>query len=209
MIRNRGFTLIELLIAIAIVAVLVALVLAISPSIRLRAEAASSLNNLHQIGAGAQLYANDNEMSLPGRVESRDKWPKLLNEYLTNPKVYADPMDPTNYLVRREDPLANNPNNTSYIMNGYNDLGAYQDETVPVRINALDDASQTILLAIQQGHANFYMDFVEGNQRDAIRKNVYGNGSNYLFADGSAHFITVKDYNDRLWLVHKNAQIPQ
>lgn len=209
MVRNRGFTLVELLIVIAIVAVLVSLVLAISPSLRLRAQATSSLNNLHQIGAGAQLYANDNEMSLPGRIESSDKWPKLLDEYLTSPKVYADPQDPTNYLARKRDPLANGANNTSYIMNGYNDLGAYQDETVPVRINALDDASQTILLAIQQGHANFYMDFVEGNQRNAIRKDVYAGGSNYLFADGSAHFITEKDYNDRLWLVHKNAQVPR
>jgi prepilin-type N-terminal cleavage/methylation domain-containing protein/prepilin-type processing-associated H-X9-DG protein len=209
MIRNRGFTLIELLIVIAVIAVLVSLVLAISPSLRLRAEAASSLNNLHQIGAGAQLYANDNEMSLPGRIESRDKWPKLLDAYLTTPKVYADALDPTNYLARKQDPLANSSNNTSYIMNGYNDVGAYQDETVSVRINALDDASQTILLAIQQGHANFYMDFVEGNQSNAIRKDVYAGGSNYLFADGSAHFIAEKDYNDSLWLVHKNAQIPK
>jgi prepilin-type N-terminal cleavage/methylation domain-containing protein/prepilin-type processing-associated H-X9-DG protein len=207
--RNRGFTLVELLIVLAILAVLVSLVVAISPSIRLRAQATRSLDNLHQIGAGAQLYANDNEMSLPGRIESRDKWPKLLEEYLTTPKVYADPLDPSNYLARKRDPLANGANNTSYIMNGYNDVGAYQDETVSVRVNALDDASQTILLALQQGHANFYMDFVEGNQKDALRKNIYAGGSNYLFADGSAHFITEKDYNDNLWLVHKSAQIPK
>jgi prepilin-type N-terminal cleavage/methylation domain-containing protein/prepilin-type processing-associated H-X9-DG protein len=207
--RRAGFTLIELLVVIAIIAILAALVFVLGPGIMQRGRATASLNNLRQIGTGVQLYANDHEFTLPGRVRSSDKWPTLLLEYLKDTKVYADPGDETNYLLRKADPLSNGNNNTSYVLNGYNDVGAYNDETVQVRTNVLDKPSQTILLAIQNGHDNFYMDFEEGNQNTAFKKKVYGDGSNYMFADGSARFIKATDYDDWLWYVRKPPKIPQ
>lgn len=202
--RNRAaFTLIELLVVVAIIAVLIGLVFLMTPAMIKRGQATASLNNMRQIGNGFQMYAGDNDYNLPSRIENSDKWPRLLFEYLKDRKIYADPSDPNNFLKTHRDPLANNGNNTSYIMNGYNDLGAYRDENVSVKINAVDAPSQTILLGNQTNTRNYYMDTEEGNQNDVLNKASFGDGSNYLFADGSVRFIKKDDYRDELWLVHK------
>ncbi len=217
--RDRSaFTLIELLIVTTIIAVLAALIVASIPGFIERGKMGKSLNNLRQIGVGFQLYANENDFSLPSRVRSGVKWPTLLIEYLGNdPKVYADPADEQNYVVRDKNPLSNGPNNTSYIMNGYNDLGAFDDPTVTIRANAIEQPSRTILVAAQSHSGNFYMDFVEENQNKVLNKRLYGDGSTYLFTDGSSRFLKEEDYNgpapagaatanygDWLWLVSKD-----
>jgi prepilin-type processing-associated H-X9-DG protein len=51
------------------------------------------------------------------------------------------------------------------------------------------------------------MDFAEGNQDQVLNKQVYGEGSTYLFADGSARFLTVDEYEDNLWLVDKESDL--
>ena len=204
--RNRAlaaFTLIELLVVVAIIAILVVLVSVVGPAALERGRETASLNNMRQIGVGFQLYANENSMQLPNRVITGDRWPKLLQAYLQDVKVYADPSDATNFLRKKTDPLSNTRNNTSYFMNGFNDIGAFNDDTVSVRLNSLDSPSQTILLAPTRGHAHFYMDFDEGNQNDILKKNSFNGGSNYVFADGSARFIKEKDYEDSLWYVRK------
>ncbi|MGH8045622.1 MAG: H-X9-DG-CTERM domain-containing protein, partial [Chthoniobacterales bacterium] len=198
-----AFTLIELLVVVAIIAVLVALLFAVGPAALKRGQEATSINNMRQVGAGFQLFAGDNDNRLPSRVKTGERWPKLLGEYLKDAKVYADPGDPENYLRRKTDPLSSTQNNTSYMMNGYNDLGAFNDESVTVYTTNLDAPSQTILLAPAIGHSNFYMDFEEGNQNTVINKRAFGGGSNYLFADGSVRFLKAEDCRDELWLVHK------
>lgn len=207
--RSRAaFTLIELLVVVAIIGILATLLLVGTPAIMERGRQTASLNNMRQIGTAFQLYAGDNDMRLPNRVETGDRWPRLLQSYLHDVKVYADPSDATNFLHRKTDPLTNQPNNTSYMMNGFDDVGTYNDQTISVRVNSLDAPSQTILLAPAIGHANFYMDFAEGNQKDALKKKAFNDGSNYVFADGSAQFIKYADYKDELWLVHKDSPIP-
>lgn len=205
---RHGFTLIELLVAISIIAVLAVLVARMAPSILGRAKEVQSLNNLRQIGIAFRLYATDHDANLPQRITTGEKWPVLLQEYLNTPKVYADPGDPKNYLLTQTDPFSNAKNQTSYIMNGYNDLGAYSDETVAVKLPAIKGQTQVILAAIQFGTGNFYMDFVEGNQASVLNKTAYRGGSNYLFTDGSAHFLKLQDYDDRLWLVNPDYTIP-
>jgi len=68
------------------------------------------------------------------------------------------------------------------------------------------------------------MDFEEpphGNQNDVLNLAAFNNGSNYLFADGSARFILKTDYNkpdpaggtdsygNDLWKVNKSYQAPK
>jgi len=212
--KPAAFTLIELLVVIGIIAILASLIIAAIPKLTQSGNKAASLNNLRQLGSAFYLYAGDNNNQLPGRVKdaAQSKWPRLLISYLGNdPKVYAEPGDPNNYLHTKKDPLNNGRNQTSYIMNGYNDLGAYDDPNVTVRINSVSHPSRTILMATQSGTGNYYMDFVEGNQNGVLNKTVYGTGSNYLFADGSARFLSEKDYDemggDDLWLVDKTSDI--
>ena len=208
-IKLSGFTLIELLVTMTVIAVLAGLVISILPQIRLAARRTASLSNLRGIGAALFAFANDNDQKLPGRVQSSDKWPRLLLPYVgENPKVYGEQDDMKCFLRTGADPLTNSRNNTSYILNGFNDAGAYTDESVVIRLLNVERPSMTILMANQSGTGNFYMDFVEGNQYDVLNLNAYGTGSNYLFADGSARFVSSRLYDHSLWLVNKSSPIP-
>ena len=205
---RAGFTLIELLVVIAIIGILVTLAMVATPAVLERGRQTASLNNMRQVGTAFIGFANDNDMRLPNRVQTGDRWPRLLLDYLKDVKVYADPSDPTNFILKKKDPLSNFPNNTSYMMNGFDDMNAFNDESVSVRLPSIDKPSQTILLAPAIGHGNFYMDFAEGNQNDVLKKEAFNGGANYLFADGSVQFIKKTDYDDRLWLVNKDSQVP-
>jgi len=207
---SGGFTLLELLITISVMGILAGLVIAMLPSAKLAARRTASVSNLRQIGIGLLGFANDNQQRLPGRVVSEDKWPRLLLPYVgEDPKVYGEPDDRNCFLRTGRDPLTNGRNNTSYILNGFNDTGAFTDESIQISLINLQKPTQTILMACQSGTGNFYMDFMEGNQNTVLNPKAYGEGSNYLFADGSAKFLSARDYDDRLWLVDKSAAIPQ
>ncbi len=200
----RAFTLIELLTAIAILAILAALVLSVAlPALRERSRLATSTNNLRQIGAGFFLYAADNDNRLPGHAKTSDKWPRIVHDYVGSTKILADPSDTESFVIRQRDPLSNASNYTSYIMNGYNDLGALQDETVEIRLNAIPRPSQVILAGVlSPGRQHFYMDAQDGDQDSVLNKSAYRDGSPYVFADGSARFIREVDHRVELWMMH-------
>ncbi len=210
-----GFTLIELLVVIAIIGVLAVTVAANWQNLRLHSQRTASLSNLRQIGVAFFAYAGENEMRLPRRVQGTNdgaKWPRLIADYLGDVRVYAAVGDRSNYIFRNLDPLDDSKNNTSYIMNGYNDIGAYTNAAVEVRINQLDRPGSVILLGTPQpGSSHFYMDMVEGkfgNHHDVLDLKLYGNGSDYLFADGSVKFLTTNEYQPEMWLVDPNFVVP-
>lgn len=209
--KSSGFTLIELLVVIAILGILAALAISMAPEMLMRSHRAASLNNLRQIGAGIMMYLGDHEFELPGRVTSGDKWPKLLHTYLNDTRIYAAPGDKENFIKRNADPLSNSRNETSFIMNGYNDAGTMDDPTVVVRANTIARPSQLILLGTPRpGSTHFYMDMLEGggNHINVLNLTAYGNGSTYLFADGSAQFLTESTYDHRMWLVNQDFEVP-
>ncbi len=63
--RRAGFTLVELLVVIAIIAVLVAMLLPALSRARDSATRVACMSNLHQIGLGIVMYANDNRGLVP------------------------------------------------------------------------------------------------------------------------------------------------
>jgi prepilin-type N-terminal cleavage/methylation domain-containing protein len=65
----RAFTLIELLVVIAIIAILAAILLPVLSSSKAKARNAQCLNQLHQFGRAANLWAHENEGRYPWKVD--------------------------------------------------------------------------------------------------------------------------------------------
>lgn len=238
---SRAFTLIELIVVIVVIAILVAIFLPVLQTVRRKANLTKALSNLKQVGAGFMLYANENNYTLPGRTadpsnQTTPKWPALLagtdgsgtpnltTNYVGDVRVYIAPGDQT-IDPNRADLFAflttNDTNNCSWIMNGYNDLGALSNPSVSVRTVNFASPAETILLGVQKGgQANFYMDFLNGDNTNVLNLAMYNDGSPYLFADGSVQFITQKqymqpapqgssNYGDWLWISDKSSAVPQ
>ena len=213
--RAHAFTLMEILVVITIIAVLAAIAFPAIDAVRLRGQQTAGLSNIRQVGAATLLYAGEHNFQLPGYTSGKpghDRWPKVLSQYLKDVRAYALPGDPNNYIARKADPLSNTRNNTSFIMNGYNDLGAFGKADVQVTMLRIEYPATTLLLGTPKpSSTHFFMDFLEpphGNNKDLLNLRSYGDGSNYMFADGSARFIAEKDYDDKLWLVDKTFTIP-
>lgn len=212
--RQSGVSLIEVLAVITIIAILAALLFPMTKYVMGKNSQTAALVQMRQIGVAFTLYAGENEFRLPNRQRdgSLDKWPRLLAKYLGDDiRVYAAPGDPNNYLIRGTDPLNNSRNNTSFIMNGYNDLGGLTED-VEVRLTRMDAANVILLGTPYSGSTHFYMDMLEGktgNHIDVLNLEAYGDGSNYLFADGSARFITKNNYDPTMWLVDKSFPVPE
>jgi prepilin-type processing-associated H-X9-DG protein len=174
------------------------------------------------LGVAFTLFANDNNGHFPGRVTTNgsDRWPVLLLPYVGDPKSYVDPGDPVANGVSATNLVSNTANNSSFFFNGFNDLGAYTNQSVQVGVANITNASNLILLGQKiNGNTQYYMDFVEGNQDDILNKQAYFGGANYTFADGSSRFMTATTYNtfsngstesdgDKMWLLNQSYVIP-
>ncbi len=226
--RPSAFTLIELLVVITIIGVLAAILLPVVGSVTKKSHETLTLSNMRQFGLAALLYANDNNNRLPNRAVAQggqtvNKWPALFHQYIPDLRAYTSPVPPVNgksYTVTNPNLLLSNDiNYTSYIINGYNDLGAFADATIYPQLSSIPQPSQTILFGIPYPMANnFYMDFVEGggNNNDVLNRGAFGTTSVWVFTDGSSRVLTYNakenmkaapvsagDYTDWLWLINK------
>jgi prepilin-type N-terminal cleavage/methylation domain-containing protein/prepilin-type processing-associated H-X9-DG protein len=212
--RIRAFTLIELLAVITIVVLLAALcVPAVSLALN-KAKLTKSLSNLRQVGLALQLYAGDNDQSLPSRVKTSnrsEKWPALIYEYMKEPSAYLDPQDAMKYKLTENDIIAGTGSNkSSYLINGFNDLGALNNPELAVSLLRIPDRANTILIGkkyVEKG--DYYMDVDEGggNHIEVLDWKTYGDKANFYFADGSTRTYKRADYQNELWLVDKTYEI--
>lgn len=207
---------------LVVISILVVLAVLAGPSYKLIHDyylRSACASNMRQLGVAFLMYAGDNEQKLPGRVSGKDpegkalnKWPLLLYDYIRSPKVYINPADPKPVALAPSAILSNGSNRGSFFFNGFNDLGALNDPSIQVNLSTLTDRSGTLLLGQKKsGDGSFYMDLLEGpggNQSSVLNKTAFGSGSVYVFADGSARFIPLKEYSDSLWLANKEFVIP-
>jgi len=93
--RTSAFTLIELLTVIAVIAILAAILIPVVSNVRQKADAATCLNNLRQMGAGIGLFQSDHKGAFPAMVErwktsSKGLWFVQLSDYGLPWKAGAD-----------------------------------------------------------------------------------------------------------------------
>jgi prepilin-type N-terminal cleavage/methylation domain-containing protein len=216
--RSAAFTLIELLVVLVVIGILVGLTVPAIQKALKQGRQAASLSNIRQIGMSMLLYASDNGNFLPPRTtvappagEPSNKWPRLLYDYMPDVRAYADPSDPKPKSLNPDVFFPDNRNNSSYIFNGFNDLGTMDDPTKRVNLALITTPSSVILFSKKrQSRGDFYMDVLEGssgNHVDVLDWVTYGQKLHYFFADGSARWLNATEYRNELWLVDKSFEL--
>ncbi len=208
--KREGFTLVELLVVIGVVALLAALAVPTYDSAVAHAHASACASNMHGLGIAFLSYAYDNQGLVPGRVTTGPRWPSLLLPYVGNDaRIFVDPGDKVAMAVPLTQIVSDTVNNSSFIFNGFNDLGAHADPDYQVSLFNVPSSASLILLGEQiPGGNNFYLDVNDGDQNNVLNKTAYFGGSNYVFADGSMRHLKASEYNDNMWLVNQAYVIP-
>ena len=224
--EHKAFTLIELLVVIAIIAILAAMLLPALARAKESARAISCNNQLRQISMAAQIYAGDNNDTLPPKLFT-SRWPdKLYEFYGRNVKMLLCPSEVTNAPLTAGSSPSNNVADAqprSYFINGWNDyfkehldaagFQAYMSGNNPLGLkqNQVLHPSDTVLFGEKEWfRSDFYMDMWAGNGDNGDdfagavcqdRHNGRGAGSQTggsinAFTDGSTRFYK---YGTAFW----------
>ena len=209
--QRNAFTLIELLVVIAIIAVLASIIVpAVNSSLGM-ARRVSCISNERQLMFAATMFVQDNDGRLPARavIASEDRWPMRFADYIQgNVQVYYCPEN-KDLDERNADPYENAHNNTTYIINGFNDAIPYDTPTAFVLYDLTFPMNTILFGESNEGDGHFYMDLVEGNHLNVLNESLHRGGADYAFADGHAQWLPRGEpLERRLWWVDKSYDPP-
>lgn len=105
--KRKGFTLIELLVVIAVIAILLSILIPALKAARDQARRVVCATNLHNIGMGLRIYANENNEALP--LNTHDYWLWDVS-YLTTDWLLAHGCDRNTFYCPLQHPLRNADN---------------------------------------------------------------------------------------------------
>jgi len=161
---RSAFTLIELLVVIAIIAILAAILFPVFAQAKNAAKQTVSVSNLKQVGLSLQMYANDNEDTLPytrfGASPNALSWKYSAYPYIKSVGILKDGLNPAALLPDEQSALTTstgaanglyNPNRPVSFARGYfyyrafHVTGSWQD-TAPYTLGQIQNPSSALVI---------------------------------------------------------------
>jgi len=189
-------------VVIAIIFILAAMLFPVLEAAQAKAEGATCLSNMRNLGVAARLYADDYDGTIvPASVAGPAGylgtcWDVTLQHHLRNQQILICMSDRkvTPYVPGRvSHPHSYGINYAVAFVGGYNGSS--------LRIYDIDQPAATILfMEIEGGYRTFGMLY-DNDGLERVAEDRHGEGSNYTFLDGHAKWLrpgrTVKPVN--LW----------
>lgn len=198
---RSAFTLVEMIVVCAIILLLSAMLFPVFETALGKAEGASCISNVRNLGMAARLYADDYDDAivpamLPRPPTGRICWDMTLQLYLNNRGLLLCPSDETPCQLRG---VICAPH--SYGINlELAEVGGYLGSSL--RLYDIEDPIGTVLFCELNGerYRTHGVRYSEGGI-ERVAHNRHGGGSNYTFVDGHAKWLRPEatEQPDLLW----------